>query len=317
MQPTIPSMEIQKSFERRWVLPTIKGTGDFLDQNIHVLFPAPLLITLFLLIIFPLIYTVYLSFHTWGLSSNQKPYFILLSNYLQIFSRDPRFWHSVLITIYFSFVSVGIEIFLGTGIALILNRNLLGIKIIRGIFILPMAATPAAICLIWTMMFNPEMGLINYFLKLFHLPTLTWLGHPNWAMPAIIMVDVWMFTPFVVLIVLAGLHALPKQPYEAAMVDGATPGQTLWYLTLPFLKPTIIVALIFRLVQALKTFDIIFIMTEGGPNMATETLNLYTFKRMFMYYHGGYSSALALILLSIVLLINILLIRLRRRDWSF
>jgi len=290
---------------------------EFIDRNLKIVFPVPLLVTLFLLIIFPLIYTAYLSFHTWGLSANRKPDFVWFTNYVRIFFHDPRFWHSVLITMYYSFLAVGTEIVLGTAIALVLNRKFAGMKIVRSIFILPMAATPAAISLIWTMMFHPDIGVVNYLMTRFHLPALVWLGHPRSALFAIVMVDVWMFTPFVVLVVLAGLHALPREPYEAAMVDGASPGQTLWYLTLPFLKPTIIVALIFRLVQALKTFDIIFIMTEGGPANATETLNLYTFKRMFMYYKGGYSSALALILLSVVLVVNIILIRLRKREWSY
>jgi multiple sugar transport system permease protein len=291
--------------------------GELFNRKLYIFFPMPLLVTLFFLILFPLAYTVYLSFFQWGLSGNQNPVFIWFSNYIEIFFHDFRFWHSILITVYFSFVAVGVEIGLGTAIALILNRKFAGSKIVRSIFILPMAATPAAICLIWIMMYNPEMGLVNYLLRLFSLPTLVWLGNPKSAMFAIIIVDVWMFTPFVMLIVLSGLYALPKKPYEAAMVDGASPRQMLWYLTLPFLKPTIIVALIFRAVQALKTFDIIFIMTEGGPAFATETLNLYTFKRMFMYYHGGYSSGLAIILLCIVLFINIILIRLRRREWSF
>lgn len=290
---------------------------NFIDRNLHIIFPAPLLIILFLLIVFPVSYSLYLGFHEWGLSGIAKPTFVFLDNYIQALFHDERFWHSVFITVYFSFVAVGIEMILGTAIALILNRQFFGMKIVRSIFILPMAATPAAICLIWVMMLNPDIGIVNYFLSAFRLPTPIWLGSPTSAMFSIIIVDVWMFTPFIVLVVLAGLHALPAEPYEAARVDGANSIQILLFITLPFLKPTIIVALIFRVVQALKTFDIIFIMTEGGPGTATETLNLYTFKQMFMYYHGGYSSALALILLFIVLLVNIALVRLRKREWSF
>jgi multiple sugar transport system permease protein len=183
--------------------------------------------------------------------------------------------------------------------------------------LLPMVSTPVAVALIWVVMFNPSLGILNYFLTCIGLKPLLWLGHPSTALSSLILMDTWKWTPFMVLILHSGLQSLPITPFEAARIDGASRWQTFRYVTLPLLRPSIAVSLIFRTMDSLKTFDTIYVMTEGGPNNATEILNIYTFQTGFKYFHIGYASALAVILVLFVFAVNLLLIKLRERSWSY
>jgi multiple sugar transport system permease protein len=182
---------------------------------------------------------------------------------------------------------------------------------------LPMVSTPVAVALIWVIMFNPSLGILNYFLTSLGLKPLLWLGHPRTVLPSLILMDTWKWTPFMVLIIHAGLQSLPLTPFEAARIDGASRWQVLRYITLPLLRSTIAVALMFRTMDSLKTFDTIYVMTEGGPNNASEILNIYTFQTGFKYFHIGYASALAVILIVFVFAVNLLLVRFRERSWSY
>jgi multiple sugar transport system permease protein len=178
-----------------------------------------------------------------------------------------------------------------------------------------MVATPVAIALVWMMMYNPTLGVMNYLVGLAGLGPYKWVSNAAIVVPALAVVDTWEWTPLITLITLAGLATLPLEPYESALIDGASAAQMFWRITLPLLRPTIIVALLFRAIDCLKTFDIIYVMTQGGPGFASETLNVYTFQVGLFYFHIGYASSLLVILFALVLAVSLILIKVRRGSW--
>jgi multiple sugar transport system permease protein len=175
-----------------------------------------------------------------------------------------------------------------------------------------MVATPVAIGLVWLMMFDPVSGVFNYLLSFVGLPPSVWVGDPRTALISLTLVDIWQWTPLVMLITLGGLATLPQEPYEAATIDGASAWQKLRYITLPMLRPYIMVAALFRTIDALKSFDTIYVITRGGPAHSSETLNLYIYNQAFEYQHIGYASALVVVFFVIVLAISLVLIAFRR-----
>jgi multiple sugar transport system permease protein len=187
------------------------------------------------------------------------------------------------------------------------NRQFWGRGILRTLAILPMVATPVAIALIFVMMFHPTLGVMNYFLTTVGLPPWSWTYASGTVIPALVIVDTWQWTPLIMLIVLAGLAALPGDPYEAAMIDGASKAQMLWLITLPLLRPTIVTAALFRLIDSL--------MTQGGPGGASDTLNIYLFNTAFSYFHMGMASSMVVIFFAIILGVSILAVRIRRATW--
>ena len=237
-----------------------------------------------------------------------------MKNYIALFS-DPRFFNSVKLTLYFTILSVSVETVLGVAIALILNREFKGKNLAKGILLLPMVATPVAIGLAWTLFYEPTIGLGNYALQLLGLPASKWLASTTSVIPALAIVDIWEWTPMVTLIVLAGLAALPHDPYEAAMVDGANNWQVFRYITLPLLTPTILVAVVLRGIDAFKTFDIIYTMTSGGPGFASETLNIYAYNLGFGYFKFGAASSALVALLALVLGSSLLVLWMRK-SWE-
>jgi multiple sugar transport system permease protein len=275
-------------------------------------FPLPAVIALFLLMVFPVGYTLWMSLHEWFVSSVTPPEFVGLANYVKIITSDTRFQAALLRTFYFTAIAVVVQTILGVGIALVFNREFRGKGVVRTLFLFPMVATPVAIALVWMMMFNPTLGILNYFLRALGQSPALWIANEHTVIPSLALVDTWQWTPFITLIALAGLSALPTEPFEAALMDGASGWQTFWLVTLPLLRPTIMVAVLFRTIDALKTFDIIYVMTQGGPGQASETLNIYIFQSGFSYFHMGYASSLLVILFAIVLFISILLTQVRR-----
>ena len=209
------------------------------------------------IIVYPIVYTGWMSLHEWFASSLTRPRFIGLANYGKILLGDARFREAVARTIWFTVVAVAAETLLGVAMALLFNREFWGRGLLRTLAILPMVATPTAIAL-------------------------------------------------------AGLASLPREPYEAAHLDGASPRQAFWHITLPLLRPTLVVAILFRAIDALKTFDIIFVMTQGGPANATETINLLLFNQAFSYFNMGYASSMAVALFALVLGASLILIKVRR-----
>jgi len=265
---------------------------------------APALISLILITVVPFAINIINSLRNYYLADPKGPTFVGLENFKQILFNDANFWHSLWITLLFTAGCILIEFWLGLYIAGLLSSGGTFRNIIRSLLILPMAATPVAVSFTWKIMYSPSLGIINYFLKLFNINGAAWVGDPKIALLSVILVDVWQWTPFMMLIMLAGYMSLPTEPFEAATVDGAKDWHIFRYITLPLIKPVALTALLFRVIDSLKTFDIIFVLTRGGPGNTTETLNLYTYLKGFSYLRIGEASALAIIFLLIVIAIS-------------
>jgi multiple sugar transport system permease protein len=287
----------------------------FIEHHPVLVFTLPATVVVFVLMVFPVFYTGYMSLHSWFASSLTVPEFIGLQNFERAFTQDERFRNAIWLTVYFTLLATALQLLLGVSLALLLNRPFRGKGFFRSIFLMPMVATPVAIALVWMMMYNPTLGVMNYLVGLIGLGPYKWVSDLRFVIPALAVVDTWEWTPLITLITLAGLATLPLEPYESALIDGATPAQMFWRITLPLLRPTIVVALLFRSIDCLKTFDIIYVMTAGGPGFASETLNVYTFQVGLFYFHIGYASSLLVILFALVLGVSLILIKVRRGAW--
>jgi multiple sugar transport system permease protein len=281
----------------------------FIDRHQAFFYPAPAITVLFLIVIIPIAYNLYLSLTHWTIGLGQ-PRFIGLGNFIDLVS-DERVLNGIWVMGYFSGLSLTLELVLGFFIALYFNREFRGSETVQAIYIFPFAATPVAVALIWRIMLNPEIGVMNYLLRSVGLPASLWVSSPMMVIPALVLVDVWKWTPMITLIVLAGLKSLPQDPYEAARIDGANTLQIFWYITLPLIRPVLIAALMLRSLDNLKEFDTIYTITQGGPGIASETLYLYSYKVGFNFFKAGYGSALMVVVFLIVLVFNVVLNRMR------
>jgi multiple sugar transport system permease protein len=265
-------------------------------------------------IVFPWVFTVWMSMHEWTVGGARR--FTGLSNYMRLVS-DERFLTSVGHTLVYTFLAVILPLIFGTLAALIFNSRLPLRGILRGVFVMPMMATPVAVALVWTMMFHPQLGVLNYLLSLVGIEPQAWVFNPSTVIPSLVLVETWQWTPLVMLIVLGGLAAIPTEPYESAAIDGATILQRFRYITLPMIAPFLMVAVIIRTIDALKSFDIIYAITQGGPGTASETINLYLYSVAFAYYDVGYGSAIAVVFFAIVIALSLLMLHLRQRTkWT-
>lgn len=285
--------------------------SSFVDRRQALVYPAPAVIALFLVVVIPIGYNLYLAFTKWTIGLGD-PRFIGIDNFIELFW-DERVLNGLKVMIYFSGLSLTLELVLGLLIALYFHREFKGSEIVQAIYIFPFAATPVAVALIWRIMLNPEIGVLNYLLTSIGLPGSLWISSAATVIPALVMVDVWKWTPMITLIVLAGLKSLPNDPYEAARIDGANTLQIFWYITLPLIRPVLIAALMLRSLDNLKEFDIIYTITQGGPGIASETLYLYSYKVAFGFFKAGYGSALMVVVFLIVLVFNVVMNRMRLR----
>jgi multiple sugar transport system permease protein len=284
--------------------------SSFVERHLAILFPLPAIIFVALLMIFPVLYTLFLSFTNWNLTSGMPLSFNGVNSYTRVLF-EPRFLHAIGRTFSFTFFAVLIEGFLGVAIALILNRAFAGRGAAKLLLLLPLVATPVAVGIVFNLFYDPTIGLANFVLKSLGLPQGLWVSHADTVIPSLILVDVWQWTPMITLIVLAGLAGLSEEPVEAARVDGASEWQILRHVTIPMVMPVILTAVILRLIDALKTFDIIFAMTGGGPGYASETLNIMGFKYSFEYFRMGQSSVILVVLFVIVFLCSLGIMKLR------
>lgn len=284
--------------------------SSFAERNLRILFPLPAIVFIGLLMVFPILYTLYLSFTNWNLTSGMEPSFVGLNSYLLVFS-EPRFLHALGRTFTFTVFAVAAEVVLGVAIALILNRAFVGKSFAKLLLLLPLVATPIAVGIVFNLFYDPTIGLLNFALNALGLPQGLWVSSEKTVIASLVLVDVWQWTPMITLIVLAGLAGLSEEPVEAARVDGASEWQILRYVTIPMVMPVILMAMILRLIDALKTFDIIFAMTGGGPGYASETLNIMGFKYSFEYFRMGQSSVILVALFIVVLLCSLGIMKLR------
>jgi len=288
------------------------GKSGFVERNLKYIFPLPAIVFVFLLMIFPVSYTLFVSFTDWSLTSGRPMRFAGLQSYITVLTSD-RFQLAVLRTFGFTFGAVVVEAVLGTIIALILYREFRGKGLLKLILLLPLVVTPVAIGIVFNLFFDPTIGFLNWALHAVGLPQSGWVTEAKTVLPSLVLVDVWEWTPMIALIVLAGLSGLSSEPFESAMVDGANAVQTFFRITLPMIMPTVLTAIVLRSVDALKTYDIIAAMTRGGPGYSSETLNIHAFKLSFEYFTMGRASAALIFLFLIVLFFSLGVMQLRKK----
>jgi len=275
----------------------------------YYLFIAPALIVIGAVIIFPWLFTVWMSLFDWTIGS--VAHFVGLANYVGL-ATNQRIIESIVHTFYFTALAVVVPLILGLVAALIFHREFPFRGLLRGIFTMPMMATPVAVALVWTMMFHPQQGVLNYLLSLVGLPASLWVYSPTWVIPSLVLVEIWHWTPLVMLIILGGLAALPTEPYESARLDGASEWQLFRYITLPLIAPFLVVAAVIRTIDALKAFDTIYVISQGGPGTASETINLYLYLQAFAFYNVGNASAVVVVFFAIILALALLLLYVRQ-----
>ena len=296
--------------------PTLVIRPGFLARRrrTYLLFVLPALLVVGAVIIFPWAFTVWMSAFDWKIGS--VAHFVGFDNYTQL-ATNTRFLESILHTFYFTVLAVVFPLILGTAAALIFHREFPLRGMLRSIFTMPMMATPVAVALVWTMMFHPQQGVLNYLLSLVGLPPSLWVYSPTWVIPSLVLVEIWHWTPLIMLIVLGGLAALPTEPYESARLDGASEWQLFRYITLPLLAPFLIVAAVIRTIDALKAFDTIYVISQGGPGTASETINLYLYLQAFAFYNVGNASAVVVVFFVIILALALLLLHVREKaKWT-
>lgn len=270
------------------------------------LFLLPAVIWVLVFSIFPLLYALHTSLHSFRFGRINE--FVGLRNFERLFT-DTNLHSGLRVTLTFVVAAVLTQMILGFALALLLNREMRGKSVLRAIMTLPLFATPVAIGYLGITIFYEENGPINTFLSSLGIAKVPWLSNPFWALIAVIIVDIWQWTPFVFLVSLAALQSLPPDLYEAAEVDGASSVQTFRYITLPLMAPTLFLILLLRLVESFKVFDIPMSLTLGGPGRATEVYSLFTYRTAMRFFDHGYAAAQGFLLLIIVSAIVALLFR--------
>ena len=280
----------------------------------YLRFALPALVVVAAVVVFPWAFTLYMSAHDWQVASPRV--FVGLDNYANLL-RDARFHAAIGRTLVYTALAVALPVLFGTAAAILFHRDFPWRGFFRGLFILPMMATPVAIALVWTMMFHPQLGVLNYLLTRIGLPPSLWVYAPDTVIPALVLVETWQWTPLVMLIVLGGLAAMPTEPLESAVVDGAGPWRLFLDITLPLILPFIMVAVVLRAIDALKAFDTIFAITQGGPGTASETINIYLYLQAFSFFRIGHASAVVVVffLLIVALAVGLLVVR-QRTKWA-
>jgi len=271
---------------------------------------APGLLLLALFAIYPTIFLVKVSFQKYSPINAENP-FVGLQNYINLF-QDHNFWNALKVTGIFVVTAVTIEFVLGMALALLLNQQILGKRIFRTLILLPVVMTPTVVGLMFRFMMNEQYGVLNYFIELLGFQRTAWLSNPELALPALIITDIWQWTPFMAIILLAGLQGIPDDPIEAAKIDGANKWQIFIYVTIPMLSKIISIALLLRTIDSFRIYDTIYMMTNGGPVNVTSTLSWIVYDKGFKFLDFGYGAAICVILLIIV--ISLLMMVLRKID---
>lgn len=266
-------------------------------DKIMLVLPAALFLILFS--IYPLLFSFRLIFFKWFLNKPNPPSFVWLSN-IQNVLLDARFWNSLKVTITILLIAVAIEALAGLFLSLLFRDKVYGKRIIIPLLMVPIMISPMVIGIIWRFILNPEIGIANYILKLIGLQPLVWLGDIKYALPSIIFIDIWQWTPFMFIIFLSGMQGISSSLYEAAEVDGASELGLIRYITIPMLKPIMYIAILIRSIDSFKMFDLVYILTRGGPVNSTETTSLYIYKTGFNFFNMGKASTMSYVLLIIM-----------------
>ena len=271
----------------------------------------PAVIVLLLLTIYPFIYLIYVSLHIWPISPNLPKIFLGFGQFTYLFS-DPAFIESMQVTISLTVVGVSLQISLGTLLAILLSTKTKFINYFTLPFMIPVFIAPVVVGLIWKFMFNYDLGILNYLLNVIGLESINWLGTTTTAFWSVVLVDTWQWTPFTTLIIKAGLDSVDPTPQEAAYVDGATRFQIFRYVTFPTIAPIFTVALLFRTLDAFKAFDIIYVVTRGGPGGSTYVLGYNIWKTAFYQNQLGLSAAMSVIMIIIATIFALILVKIMK-----
>ncbi len=277
-----------------------------------MIFMFPSILILMVTIAGPLLYSFVTSFFSTDLKYSGLGEFVGFQNYMTAL-QDRYFIDSILTTFHFSIFVVAMEFIIGFGIALLLNTNVKGKNIFFSIIIVPMMITPIAVGLCWRLLLHNTLGVVNWLLGLIGITGHAWLGDSATALGTVMFIDIWQQVSYMVLVLMAGLVSLPAEPYEAARIDGASSFQCFRYLTLPMMVPTFLVAILLRLITAFKTYDLIYVLTKGGPGTSTEVISYHIYRQAFTYLKTGQASAMSFLLVLVLLPVAYLAIRILRR----
>ncbi|MGG2201358.1 carbohydrate ABC transporter permease [Paenibacillus validus] len=268
---------------------------------------VPGMLLLLLFSVYPTVFLFKISFQQYSPISAVNP-FIGLDNYIDVF-QDHNFWNALKVTFIFVVSTIILEFAIGLVLAVILNRLTSGERFYQSVVLLPIAMAPTVVGLMFRFMMNDQYGIFNYFIELLGMSRTAWLSEPHLALPALIVTDIWQWTPFMMIILLAGLKGLPDEPYEAAMIDGASSWQSFRYITIPQLSRIIYIALLLRTIDAIRIYDSIYMMTKGGPINVTSTMSWIVYDRGFKFLDFGYGAAICIVLLVIVVTLLTLVLK--------
>lgn len=283
------------------------------EKGAATLLLLPSLAFLVAMTVIPTVYSLWLSMRQYNLSRPDLAHWVGLRNYQQQL-QDDLFWKALNVSLTFTVSVLVLEFVLGFLIATLLDRKMRGMGFVRTLFVIPVFASPVAMGLTWRYMYQPGYGLINFVLEAVGLPRVNWLASVDWAMPAVVIVDVWQWTPFVALILLAGMQSISTEIAEAAELDGLTKWQYMMRMVIPLIRPVVVVIGLIRLIDALKTFDLIYIITRGGPGTATYSLPLHAYSIGFASFLMGKSAAIAWIIVIIINIFTIVFLRILAKD---
>ncbi len=283
------------------------------DRRYGYLLAAPTVLIVVLIILFPITFALISSFFDYTLINKSFNNFIGIENYINSI-KDEQLFNSISVTFFFVILVVLFEFLLGFFIALLLNSIVRFKSIYYFILLLPLLINPIVVGLIWRMFLHPQLGILNYLLSLISIDPINWLGDPKMAFITIIFVDIWHQVSFMIILLLAGLSAIPKEPYEAARSDGAGIVDCFIHITLPYMRPVIIVTILIRLIFAIKTYDLIYIMTKGGPGDATDLISYYIYRSAFISLNLGEAAAMSTILLLIIIILTLPLFKYMNRS---
>ncbi|WP_424975660.1 carbohydrate ABC transporter permease [Dinoroseobacter sp. S124A] len=268
------------------------------------MFLAPAALVLAVALFYPICYMIYASFLDWNPSQRiGEADFVGIRNYIKLFG-DPNFRESLWVTLKFAGIVVTLEMIIGVGLALLLDRNIRGMSVLRTLFILPMMIAPIVVGLMWRYMYHPTVGIFNKTLTSLGFDSVPWLSDGSWAFASVIIADIWQWTPFIFILSLAALQSLPSSAIEASKIDGATAWQQIVYIKLPLMLPVLIVTLLLRLIDSFKVLEVILVMTNGGPGLSTEILSLRINRTASEFRELGEAAAMSNLLLIVLLILT-------------
>jgi len=316
MQPNLPESDLVKPEQTIVTDPggSSKNTPEEYNKDRlnksgiqALLFLSPTLIIVLTFIVFPIFFSFYLSFHEWNMfSANQK--FVGLENYTRLLG-DTEFWQVLKNTLIYTIGTVPVNMAFSLAVAYALIRNIKGKKLLRTMFFAPVIISPVAAAVIWRWLYDPNYGLVNYSLNIFGIDPINWLNHPQGAMAALIIVGIWKYFGINMVLFSAGLQAIPEHYYEAAEIDGAGRWAKFWNITLPLLAPTTFFILIMSMITSIQVFDLVYVLTSGGPLGSTEVLVVYLYDHAFKFFNMGYASAVAYVMFAILIVLTLVQVK--------